>query len=477
VANDRTRLGAADTTEPGAGDTVDEHGSGPHRPEPPRKPPVGLFVAAGLALAAIAGTVAWLASQDETKADPTPVVKPPPKLLRSTDENLARARTCLQSLNDSPDWDACEAAAKAVLDENPIDSDGNDIQKKLTAERAAHKEWVGGSQALGLNRVEDGLEALERIPRASFFFARAHELTHRTLREAQKSWGERCKKYASTGKWPQAAVDCGWLLRTSCNAMAEFERRPAAGQPTCVKGKPKGCWAPKSEDLGRLLTALEKTDPGAPPWQCPDHPLYHVPEPPPPPVKRAPPLGDVALDRALEVYLSGRVNEAVTHLQKLQEKTENAALHGKARALQRDLQSADGLVKQGQTHLAQGKLDSAAKAFDEAFELEKKYAGTVVSALRKTAQAEMGEAALTRARPLMERGELKGGCKLLKLGGRFNRANVDLLNALLQCTQAASQALSTAGDCAALDSVLELAVEPDGLREKAEAKKAELACP
>jgi hypothetical protein len=47
----------------------------------------------------------------------------------------------------------------------------------------------------------------------------------------------------------------------------------------------------------------------------------------------------------------------------------------------------------------------------------------------------------------------------------------------LQCTQAASQALSTAGDCAALDSVLELAVEPDGLREKAEAKKAELACP
>lgn len=420
------------------------------------------------------GIVAYFASEDEKL--PPPVVKPPPPPVRSPEESLARARTCLDSMSDAPDWDACDAAVKAVLDDNPIHKDGNDVQRRLTAERAAHKEWVAGNQALGFNRVEDGFEALERIPRDSYYFARAHELVGRARPEAEKSWAERCKKYASTNKWPQATVDCGWLLRVSCGGMSDLDLRPSPTQAICLKGKPKGCWWPKSEDLGRLLTALEKTDPGAPLWSCPRHPLYLEEKVPPPPSEGPPSLGDPALDKALGLYVKGNVNDAVNQLQKLQEKTENAAQHSKARGLQRDIQSADGLLKQGQTHLAQGKLDSAAKAFDEALELDKKYTGRVVSVLRKTAQTEMGEAALLRGQPLLERGDLRGGCKLLKLGGRFNRANVDLLNALLKCTQAAGNALAAAGDCAALDGVLELAVEPDGIKEKAEAKKAELGC-
>ena len=476
-ASDRTRLGAADTTEPGAGDTVDEHGSGSHPPRPPPNKGPGPLIAAGLAICVGLGGAFFALTQDP----PTPIEKPPPKgdpVEESFDERLAKARTCLDSMSDSPDWDRCEAAVKRALDDDPIHQDANAIARRLGTERAAHKEWTQGNQALGFSRIEDAFEALERIPRDSYYFARARELAQRTLPEAKKMWTERCKKYASTNKWPQAAVDCGWVMRVGCGALHEAELSPAPNQPRCVsKGKPKDCWAPKDENLGRLLAAMEKTDPGAAPWVCPRHPLYSEDKAPVVVAESLPPQGDPALDKALGLYVKGNVNEANTGLQKLQEKTENAAIHSKARALQRDITSADGLLKQGQTHLAQGRIESAAKAFEEALEIDKRLSGKALTALRKTIQTEMAEAALERARQPMERGDIKAGCKLLKLGYKFGKANIDLLTALNACSNAAAGTLAGAKDCAALDGVIELSVDPDGVKEKAQAKKAELGCP
>lgn len=472
--HDRTRLGAADTTEPGAGDTVDEHGSGSHPSKPPPKKPQPLLgVAVAVAVAAgLAGGYALLGGEPE---------QPPPPPPKKDDEQAylqkfqAAARSCLESVRD-PDWDTCEAATRSALDLNPIDRETLELQRRLGAERAAFDAFKQGAQALELSRVEDGFELLEKIPRDSFYFPRAWELVRSRLPEATRTWAERCKKYASGNKWPQAELDCGWHQRVSCGALSEAELLPPVGTPSCAREKVKGCWTPKDETLARLLVAREKIDPARAPWTCPRHPLYLEEKKAAVAKPAAASLGDPALDRALALYLKGNVNVAVTQLQKLQERTENAAQHAKARSLQRDLVGADGLLKQAQTQLAQGHLEPAAKAFDEAAAVEQKYSPEP-SQQRKEAQAELAAAALQKAGPLLQRNDARGACRLLKLGFRFHRANMDLLNELTRCSNMANTALGAATDCAGLDTALELSVETDGLKPKIEAKKAELACP
>jgi tetratricopeptide (TPR) repeat protein len=477
---DKTRIARApaDTTEPGAGETVDEPGAPRHslRKEPPHRSPIGFLVS--LVGVFVLGALVWFLQQPE-KVPEVEKLKPPEETEQQKVERLlTRARNCLDSNADAPDWDGCEAAAKSALDLNPIDREANEITKRLAVERTAFDAYSKGGQALGFNRLEDGLELLEKVPRDSHYFLKAYDAAQRVLPDARKTWSERCKKYVDGAKWPQAEVDCGWLMRTTCGQLPEDAFAPLQGQPACSHLKVKNCWKPGTEDVTRFLTARDKVEPGQSRWICPKHPLYaeHKPKP----KKFVPPtsFGDKDVDAAFALYLRGNVNDAITALQKFQEKTQNAALHGKARGLQRDIAAIDGLVKTGRTHLAQGKLDAAAKAFDEALELDGKLVnGGEPSTLRKQMQAELSEAALERGAPLLEHGEARAGCKLLKLGYRYQRANLELLTTVNKCTALSAEGLKTAKDCAALDQVIELAVDGDQLKEKAEIAKRAMGCP
>jgi tetratricopeptide (TPR) repeat protein len=478
---DKTRIArvGADTTEPGAGDTVDEPGAEHHpSPPPPRKGSSGTIVALGLiGLALLVAFGSWEFQREKTPDEVKPAIVEVPAE-SEVPGLLAKARQCLDSDDESPKWDACDAAAKRVLDINPIDRDGNEVTQKLTAERAAFETLRKGTQALTMNRVEDAFELYEKVPHGSHYFLKAYDQAQRALPDARKMWSERCKKYASAGKWPQAEVDCGWYLRTTCEQLGDEEILGPPLVAHCTKPKQKACWTPKNENVARLYEARLKLDPNAATWMCPKLPLYREAKATSGPAAPVVSFPDSAIDKAFGPYLKGDPNASVLELQKLQEKTENAAQHAQARSLQRDIAAIDGLVKTGRTQIDQGKFEEAAKNFEEALALDAKLAKTTgQGALRKTVLDEVASAAVTRAGPLMDRNDVRGACRALKIGFHFSKSNIDLLNAVSRCTMAASEALKSANDCAALDQVLELAVENDGIAEKATAAKQAQSCP
>jgi hypothetical protein len=230
-----------------------------------------------------------------------------------------------------------------------------------------------------------------------------------------------------------------------------------------------------------FFAARAAAEPHAPAWVCPRHPLYLDGKAKPKVLaKDAPPaFGDAAIDKAFALYLAGNPGAAVLGLQKVQENTQSASVHATARGLQRDIVAVDGQMKTGQTQIAQGKLEAAAKAFDEALALDAKMVTSgPPSALRKQMQADLAQAAYERGQPALARGDNnKAACRTLKLGYRFSKANQELLQAVTQCTGHAAAALASAKDCAALDEAIELSVEGDAIKDKAEIAKRHMNCP
>jgi hypothetical protein len=107
----------------------------------------------------------------------------------------------------------------------------------------------------------------------------------------------------------------------------------------------------------------------------------------------------------------------------------------------------------------------------------KKELDKMQSYFRRNINTEMAQKCYERGRGLAERQDLRGACRVWKIGYAFYRGNTDLLRAVAEvCTSSASEAFGGAASCEDFKLVQEWAVDGDGFKEKAEEKLTELGC-
>ena len=118
----------------------------------------------------------------------------------------------------------------------------------------------------------------------------------------------------------------------------------------------------------------------------------------------------------------------------------------------------------------------------EALELDQKVLTPAIatqwpSYFRENIQQDMAKSTFKRGRDWVVRNDWVRACRVWKLGFQFYRGDVDLLRELGLCSRQAAEILANAQTCEALRTVVDLAVEGDGLAQKAQARRTELKCP
>jgi hypothetical protein len=207
-------------------------------------------------------------------------------------------------------------------------------------------------------------------------------------------------------------------------------------------------------------------------------------------------LKDPDVAEAVVLYFDGKDNEAKTTLQaRVKEKQEKAAFHKMADDISKNIESAMGLFKAGESLLSNDDPEHGEEPFREALALDEKIVlGEELAAkpeadkkvlldkfksyLRKNVQHDMSASCYTKGKFYMDRKDEKRACKLWRLGFSFYKGNSDLLKAVTNiCTQRAHQMLEEASDCSSLSRVLDYEVTGDGTKEEYEKKKEEMHCP
>ena len=456
---------------------------------------VGVLLLAGV-------TIKALQPEEVNPMVPIGPVKPVQAQQLSLDEYLANCRQFASSEMTEPNWDKATEACNQVLKENPIHPEALQLIRRIELEKTCQKSYDKGKKHMRFNREEDAVDELALIkPDCTTYYSKGKQLVREAAVKVKKKASEDCKQYVSNNQWKQALPRCQKYMEYACQEMTLEDLTPPPTQTLSLTGPlKKNQWRPKDKMYVNFLMAREKEDPGAPPWKCVPLPML-VPEAPPPSPsayaesqfkKR---YDDPELQLCLKLYFDGKFREATAKLGRMQDMREKAKYHDIAKNLWTDMNNVNGLYNDGQNDLSGEKPEQAQEAFRDALLLDekivlgeekmklpdaerKKELDKMQSYFRRNINTEMAQKCFERGVGLAERQDLRGACRVWKIGYSFYRGNTDLLKAVAEaCTSNAKQSFDAAQTCDDLKVVLDWAVDGDGFKEKAEGKMAELACP
>jgi pSer/pThr/pTyr-binding forkhead associated (FHA) protein len=415
------------------------------------------------------------------------------------DELLTQCRTYANAEVGEPKWDRAEEACKKVLELEPIQADAAKLLKEITTGKACEQNLKRAGELGALNRNEEAVDAYAKIrPDCPSYFLRALVASKEAVEDVKKRAGADCKLYASNGKWENALSRCEVYSRLACQTMPPEEIFPPAGMTARLDGAVgKFDWRPKDPLYVNFLKARAHLKPNDPPWVCPDFPVFRpAPKPADPAnaareefAKRYP---DPAMGQALVLYFDGKFIESKVPLQKLLERVDKSQYHDAARALLLDVSNAVNLLQSGRTELTNEKVEKAQDPFRQALDIDErlmlggkklsdadkvKELARRTSYLRHTLVEEMSSKCYSKGKEYADKKDFRKACSLWKLGTSFSRSNIDLLKAVTNvCTKKAADALARADSCEAYRSVLDFAVDGDGMKEDAQKKMDELGC-
>ncbi|MBL8954069.1 MAG: FHA domain-containing protein, partial [Myxococcaceae bacterium] len=226
---------------------------------------------------------------------------------------------------------AALAAADAVLMCDPLNEEANQAKRSIPRELDGQAHLTRAKEFLELGRDEQALDELEAIAPKT----RAAELALPLSGEVALRVAAAAKKSCDTYKKP--------LSTPHCETYERLTKKYGAKEPTTAATVP-------------LEERIAKRQP------------------------------DRHLQAALVDWAKGRFGDAKVKLQKVLENPRLVVLHAQARAMQKDLENADGLYKIGERHLEKGDLTKAEKALRDAFELDARLLPEDTSASRKNAE-------------------------------------------------------------------------------------------
>jgi pSer/pThr/pTyr-binding forkhead associated (FHA) protein len=449
-------------------------------------------VAAGALVVFTLGGGLWLASK-ATSGDgrrPKGIRAALPDADAQLESHLRQCRSYAAAEGKrEPDWVKAQEACDRALDIEPIHPEANELAKRISQEKEASERFADGERMLSTMREEEAFAELNKIPQGSYYFARAQARLAETLGDVKKKTKEDCFTYAKQEAWEQAKARCGRYLELFCGQLPADDLHPPPNHELVLGVRPgKGQWQPRDPVLLRYFIARWKLDPKDPlKWECKPLPLIQR-EAQGPDIRtqlrqalqaKYPDQAPVPL--ALERYWDGKIDAALGLLRGAREDASKAAMHPLLERLMREIRGVDNLYNRGMAQI-QGEPEKAERPFSDALAADQRLledqALTRPSFFRLSIARAMAGPSFDRGRYFMDRGDTAQACRVWKIGYRFSRNDPQLSKAVLQCTELADQLLAKVKDrCEDLARVMELAVDGDGIREKAEAKKGELRCP
>ncbi|HLL51945.1 MAG TPA: FHA domain-containing protein [Myxococcaceae bacterium] len=403
-------------------------------------------------------------------------------------ELLSQCRSFSSGDGGDPDWNKAEAACNKALDLDPINEEANTLIKRIKFEQENFEHYSKAEKAMARLQEEEALEEFSKIRNGSQYYLKVKPRLKDAVAGLLRATSTDCKRYMREGEWQAAYDRCEKYMLFACPNMPRDEVVPPPGYTIRLSGgKPrKNEWAPKDPMLKLFLQARQRKDPKLPVWECPPNDLL-----------RDGGTAKVDVDRevmdalkklypekefveALFLYWKGRPNEAVVKLQKVRETSAKAELHAQADELRKGMTQVAALFKAGETELQQDDAIKAAEPFGEALGIDEKLMKDLAknrpSYFRRGIQVELSAGAYKNGRFWADRQDHRRACRIWKVGFDYYKGNVDLSKAILFCSTKAQEMFRGAESCDDIAKALELAVDGDGLKEKAEGRKAELKC-
>lgn len=445
-----------------------------------------LMVVAGgvIALLAVAAVVksSMGPAQKAPKAGPAAPLDP----ALQVQDLLSECRSYSSNEMGAPDWARAEKACDQALDMDPINAEANTLVRRIKLEKEAFDNFEAAKKAIELNREQQALELLRKIPKESEYFRRARSKAKETAERFVERAKDDCKRYLNNSQWGPAVQRCQQYMEVWCQKQSKEDLEPPIGQTLRLEGfLRKNDWRPKDAMFVKFLVARTRVDRNAPPWTCPVSAILQE--------------DGLGVDQASEVramfakryapkliqaammdYWAGRGSEAMATLQKLRAKEDQAQYHQLADDLIRDVSNVDQLFKTGESAITNDDPERAVTPFTDALATDKRImaelAESHLSFYRKNMFQDLAAAAYQRGKHFADREDRRRGCRIWKLGFEFYKGNTDLNRVVAFCSTQAQNTLNNAGSCSDLAAVEDYAVPGDGIAEQVAAKKAELKC-
>ncbi len=476
--------------------------AGAPAPNPRKK-----LILAGVAVVALLFVMIVIKAATAPAEDPKPQIgkgsnkpKPPPDPAQEIDRLLTEARSYAGTSLGTPDWDKADQLVKQILELEPIHAEANQLAKQIVVERKCDQGMKAAQTAVRENRNADAVEAYSKITSdCPTYFLTARAESKAPIAEVKKSFAESCKTYANAAKYDNAIKACEGYMRLACQTMGVDELYVPAGFKLKLDGSlGKTDWRPKDPTYVTFLKVREKLKLTEPGWSCPEIPVFRLGRTADDPTKLAKEefskrYPDAEIGRALALYFDGKFDQSYVPLQQIKANVSKAPLHDMVGQMLTDIQTCASLFKDGQTNVANEKPERAEDQFRRALAIDERLVlgdkvGSLTdeqkvkelakrqSTVRRTIIEVMTGATLSKGKALAERKDLRGACKMWKMGMSFSRGNADLLKAVLSCTKKASEAFARAEECDDYNTVLEFAVDGDGYKEKVDAARTEKNC-
>lgn len=444
---------------------------------------VGVLLMAGVVVKAMGGGGGGGGGEAVAATGPVAPIDPSAQVEQLLSECRSYSAT---DQGTQPNWQKAKEICEKARDLDPINSQVLAQIQRITLEQECQKHFDKGNTLMNRLREEEALEEFGKIDKECSYYRIVKPKARDAIAAVKKRAKEDCANYAKSGFWENALDRCEKYMTIACQDMSEDSLRPPPGYEIDLVGrKGRHSWRPKDPMYLNLLRAREKKDPAMGPWICPAMPMFREE------LVITDPLADVKkvfkaryteplMESAMELYWQGKTGEATVKLMRVRENREKAAFHVEADDLRADMSAVENLYKSGSTLLQSSDFDKAADAFRDALKLDEKLmkelAKTKPSFYRSAIQADMAKATYQGGKFKADREDVRGACKIWKLGFGFYRGNPDLNRAVGFCSNQGANRLANASGCGDLDAVLDFAVEGDGLDKKVEDQRAQLHC-
>lgn len=387
-----------------------------------------------------------------------------------------------------PDWNRAEQACSKALELEPINTEALALVRHIQQEKVAADWYERGQKNLKRLREEEALDFFAKIPEDSSYYRKAKPNVLQAIADVKKKAADDCRRYVRDGHPLEALPRCERYMTYACQDMITDQLRPPVGYKLNLgSGRVKKReWRPRDGLYLSFLRTRAKVTPGAEPWQCPVVPIAQrgrIAEPPESFVKKAliVRFPERIMQEAMMNYWRGAAGQAIASLQRLREDMRYATLHQAAEQMRKAIATVDQLYKNGEGALQADDPERAAEFFDEALVMDQTLmvdqAVSRPSFYRQNIQRDMAATAYARGKSFTDRRDIRRGCAIFRLGLRFSGGNLDLNRIASFCSEQASQLLNGAHTCKELDNAVELAMEGDGLKERALPQRQRLKCP
>jgi hypothetical protein len=378
-----------------------------------------VFTLFAVALAVLLGIGAWNRLRvPEPTVPPVAAVEKPNAECPDLEKDLKIAR-------DGATQRALDAAERALACD-PLNAEATSLKRSLRRELDGQALLTRAKEFVDLERDEQALEQLEKLPADTHVARSALPLLHEVGGRVQHKAQADCDQYNKAGKKALAQPRCDEAAR-----IARLIAPPAKSQP------------PKGPTLAERVLART-----------------HEP----------------TLAEPLLLYAAGRTAEAMTKLQALRENNSKAALHAQADALRKDISNTDALYKVGSRNLEKGDLERAAAAFHDALALDAKLLPEGDSTLKKNMEHELAAKAYELGVVQAQRQNWPKACAAWKVGFSFSHVNTELNTVVTNDCTGRAKTLIDSSSCKDLDDALALSVPGDDLEPRIQRRRTELGC-